>query len=70
MCELTFSIHSLDLVGGPAGLPRTQLVEGHDTVGIPLSLNQTLHLEPAAHTSKLRHKRFRQRLLVTIHYLI
>lgn len=41
----TFGINRLDLVGGLAGLACTESVQGSDSVGVPLALDQTRHLE-------------------------
>lgn len=40
----TFGINSLDLVGGLAGPAGSESVQGSDSVGVPLALNQTRHL--------------------------
>lgn len=44
--NLTFCIHSLNLISGPAGSTGSQFVECSDSVGVPLALNQAGHLEP------------------------
>ena len=41
----TFGINSLDLVGGLAGPTGSESVQGSDSVGVPLALEQTRHLD-------------------------
>lgn len=41
----TFGINSLDFISGLAGLAGTKSVQGTDSVGVPLTLGETCHLE-------------------------
>lgn len=41
----TFGINSLDFISGFTGLAGTKSVQGSDSVGVPLTLGETCHLE-------------------------
>lgn len=42
----TSGINSLDVISGPAWSACSQFVESFDSIGIPLTFNQTSHLKP------------------------